>query len=109
MKNAILHGETLIHTINSLPSGAKKIIVKGDYHIIAPSETSGNHHVIDIKDGVEFYEKDGVLYLVNEVPTDVRCIVKERHDNITLYPGVWEIDRQKEYDYLTMEKRNVAD
>lgn len=109
MKNAILHGECIIHTISSLPAGAKKVKTQGEHHIIAPSETSGNHHVIDIKEGVEFYEKGGVLYMKNDVPTDVRCIIKERHDNITLDPGVWEIDSQQETDYLTMERRAVAD
>lgn len=108
MKNAILHGEVILHK-STLPTGAKKVSTKGSYHIIASSETSGNHHVIDVHDGVEFYEKDGVLYMKNEVSTDVRCVVKERHDNITLDPGVWEIDKQQEFDYLTMEKRNVAD
>lgn len=109
MKDAYIHGEVLLHTIKELPEWAKKLSTKGDYHIVAPSEITGNHHVIDVHDGVEFYEKDGILYLKNDVPTDIRCVVKERHDNITLDPGIWEIDRQKEFDYLTMEKRNVAD
>ena len=76
---------------STLPKGLKKINTKGDYHIIAKSEQSGNHHVIDLKDGVEFYEKDGVLYLVNDIETNVRCLIKERHDNITLGPDRdWE-------------------
>lgn len=65
--------------------------------------------MVDVKDGVEFYEKDGILYLKNDVETQVRCLVKERHDNITLEPGIWEIDFQQEYDYLKEEKRRVSD
>jgi hypothetical protein len=109
MKDVILHGECLIHKIDKMPKGVGKVKTHDDCHVIAPSETSGNHHVIDIKEGVEFYEKDGVLYLKNDVETDVRCIVKERHDNITLEPGIWEIDKQQEYDYFTESHRNIAD
>jgi len=105
----VLHGEVSLRKVNSIPKSAKKVTIKGQYHIIAESEVSGNHHVIDIKDGVEFYEQDGVLYLKNDVETDVRCVVKERHDNITLSPGIWEVDKQQEYDYYTESHRNVAD
>lgn len=109
MKDAILHGEVLIYKIDSLPEDAKKKETLEDSFIIAPSETTGNHHVIDCKEGVEFYEKDGVLYLKNDVETQVRCVLKERHDEITLEPGIWEIDKQREYDYFTESHRYVAD
>lgn len=102
-----LHGETCIYR-SELPKGAVKKIVK-EYQIIAPSETSGNHHVIDAIDGVEFYEHEGTIFVKNEVPATVRCLVKERHDDITLDPGVWKIDFQKEYDYLSDEARVVRD
>ncbi len=108
MKDAILHGECLLHK-SELPSDAKKLKTSGDYHIIAPSEISGNHHVIDLKDGVEFYEHEGTLFMKNTVLTEVRCVVKDRHDNITLEPSVWEIDKQREYDYFTLSHRAVAD
>lgn len=104
-----LHGEVSIRKINKMPSEVKSVKTTGTYHIVADSETSGNHHVIDLKDGVEFFEKDGVLYLKNNVETEIRCVVKERHDNITLSPGIWEIDKQQEYDYFTESHRNVAD
>lgn len=35
--------------------------------------------------------------------------MKERHDNIVLEPAIWEIDKQKEYDYFTDSHRKVAD
>ncbi len=105
----ILHGESQINKIARLPQGVKKIKTKGSFHIIAESETSGNHHVVDIHDGVEFYEKDGTLYLKNDTKTQVRCVVKDRHDAITLEPGTWEIDFQQEYDYISEETRRVAD
>lgn len=105
----ILHGETLINKIKSLPIGANKVKTKGQYKIVAESEVTGNHHVIDLKEGVEFYEKDGTLYLKNDIETQVRCVIADRHDAIKLEPGIYEIDFQQEYDYLSEEIRSVAD
>lgn len=102
-----LHGETCLFK-SELPTGAKKKTVK-KYQIIAPSEQSGNHHVVDVEQGVDIYEHEWTLFIKNDVPATVRCIVKERHDNITLEPGVWEVGFQKEYDYLSDESRIVAD
>ena len=105
------HGECIINKVNELPKGLTKanLFKKGCYRI-ADSEQSGNFHLLEAKDGVELFEDtDGVLWLKNDVPTDVYCAVKERHDNITLEPGIWEIDRAVEFDYLTRMKRQVAD
>ena len=104
------HGELgIFQTNKAIPEGANRVKAKDGRYIVADSETTGNHHCVEEKEGVELYEKDGVLYLKNEVPVDVYCVIKERHDNITLEPGVWEIEPAKEYDYLSREVRNVAD
>lgn len=106
----VFHGECFINKIKELPSGLSKAkkFNKNSYKL-ADSETTGNHHLLEAKEGVELYEKNGVLYLANEVPCDVYCAIENRHDNITLEPGVWEIDRVQEYDYLTGLSRKVAD
>ena len=102
------HGELCIFSGASLPRDAKKLDCKGDYKL-ADSETSGNHHMLEVKEGVEIYEHEGTLFVKTSVPTDVYCVVKERHDNQTLEPGVYEISPAQEYDHLTQEKRRVAD
>ena len=108
MRKCIVHGEAFVSE-SKIPQGAVRIDVKEAFKIIANSETTGNHHVIDVKEGVEFFEKDGVLYLKNEVETDVRCMLTERHDNITLPVGEWEIGIQQEYDPFEARTRRVAD
>lgn len=105
----ISHGEVNFFNNAQLPNDAQKLTPKNNQYKVADSETTGNFHMVEAKEGVEMYEKDGVFYLKNEVETDVFCVVEERHDRITLDPGVWEIDAAQEYDYLTQEKRNVAD
>lgn len=105
------HGEVILIKTDKLPEGLKLVdkFKKGCFKL-ADSETSGNFHLLEAKEGVELFEDaTGVLWLKNEVPTDVYCAVKERHDNITLEPGIWEIDRAQEFDYLTGMKRKVSD
>ena len=107
----IFHGEVVLTKVNKMPEGLKavKLFKKYSYKL-ADSETTGNHHLLEAKEGVELFEDaNGVLWLKNDVPTDVYCAIKERHDNITLEPGIWEIDRAVEHDYLTGMKRQVAD
>lgn len=105
------HGECIINKVNEMPKGLKKAkLFNKESYKLADSETSGNHHLLEAKEGVELYEDaNGVLWLKNDVPTDVFCAIKERHDNITLEPGIWEIDRAQEHDYLTGMVRKVAD
>ena len=112
MKNeTIFHGEVILIKKDKLPEGLKKVkLFKKGCYKLADSETTGNHHLLEAKEGVELFEDaNGVLWLKNEVPTDVFCAIKERHDNKTCAPGVWEIDRAKEYDYAQEMHRKVAD
>jgi hypothetical protein len=107
----IFHGEVTIHKVNELPTGLKKAkLFNNKSYKLSDSETKGNHHLLESKEGVELFEdSNGVLWLKNDVPCDVFCAIKERHDNITLEPGIWEIDRAQEHDYLTGMKRDVSD
>jgi hypothetical protein len=108
MKKTIVHGEAFIHE-SKIPEGASKVKINGDYKIIAPSETTGNHHVVEITEDVEFYEKDGVLYFRNESPTSVRCVIADRHDAIEIPCGEWEIGIAQEYDPFEARSIRVAD
>ena len=57
----ILHGECIIFE-SSIPSDATPEMLTGEFTIIAPSETTGNHHVVDLHPGVEFFNKGGTRY-----------------------------------------------
>lgn len=106
----ILHGEAMIMK-GVLPKTAVKIKPSHvGYHVIADSETTGNHHVVDHNEMVSFYmDADGTMYMVNEEPTQVRCLHPNRHDSIPLEAGCWEFGLQKEYDHFAEELRNVRD
>ena len=105
-----LHGEAMIFR-SKLPKSAKPIKPSNPgYHIIADSETTGNHHVVDVEDGVQFYmDEDGTMFMVNEKETQVRCVHADRHDTKPLEPGCWEFGVQQEYDHLAQHLQKVRD
>lgn len=107
------HGEVIIIKSGQLPlSSELKKTILFDYNTykLADSETTGNHHLLEAKDGAELFEdNNGVLWLKNEIPCNVFCAVKGRHNIITLEPGIWKIDKAQEYDYLTEMTRNISD
>jgi len=102
-----LHGECLIVEAN-IPSDAKLLTVEG-YLKIADSETTGNHHVVDCDEYVEFFESNGVQYMKNSKPANVRCIHIDRHDDISIPEGTWMFDASLEYDYFTESLQRVRD
>lgn len=106
----ILHGEAMCFH-SKLPKGAVEIKPSNiSFHIIADSETTGNHHVVDAGEGIKFYKDDaGTCYMVNEKDTQVRCVIDNRHDAKVLEAGVWEFGIQKEYDHFEQNLRNVRD
>jgi len=103
-----LHGECLIKEAK-IPADAVLEEHNELRVIIAESEVTGNHHVIDRKAGVEFLKTEGKRFMRNSVPTQVSCVISERHTAIDIPPGEWEIGAQQEYDYITQMKQNVAD
>jgi len=106
--NKAIHGEILF-VETKIPKDAKKIDVKTNFFIVGKSETHGNDHRISVKEGVELYEKNGVLYVKNEVETEVFCPNKDRHDTRTLPISEWEIKKAWDFDFLADKERVVTD
>jgi len=107
----ILHGEAMLFQVTEIPSSAKKIKSSHQsYHIIADSETTGNHHVVDCDESMEFFmDENGSMFMRNEKPTQVRCVQANRHTEIPLAPGTWEFGIQQEYDHFAQHLRQVRD
>lgn len=108
--DVILHGEAMIFK-SKLSSTAKHLEPSNkEYHIIADSETTGNHHVVNANEGVEFFmDDDGVMFMVAEKPTAVRCLHENRHSTVEIAPGTYEFGIQEEYDNYAEQKRKVRD
>jgi hypothetical protein len=113
MNELILHGEAMIFK-STLPDNIKQIQptnVGLGFHIIADSETTGNHHVVDVNESTSFFTNDdaSVTYMSNTKPTVVRCLLADRHTDVTLPAGTWEFGIQKEYDHFEQHLKNVRD
>lgn len=106
---AIIHGECIIFQ-SQVPQDAVLEKHNTSQVIIANSEVTGNHHVIDRpSNAVQFFTKDKKRYMRNSEPTNVRCVIADRHTAIPIPAGDWEIGVQQEFDYISMAKRNVQD
>ena len=110
-KRVICHGECVILQCDTLPADAIAETQTGCFTIVANSEVTGNHHVIDNKPGVTFLNspKTGKRYMNSSVDTSIRCVMAERHTEIPLPAGLYEMGIAQEFDYLSQAKRNVAD
>lgn len=106
---AVLHGECLIFEAKIPQDAVKENTKNSGYEIIADSETTGNHHVIDLEPGIEFFKKGETRFVKNSKPMNVRCLHADRHDTIQLPAGEYQIGYQQEFDYFEMAKRNVRD
>lgn len=110
-EEVILHGEAMVFPTNKLPKTVKRIQpTNNEYHIIADSETTGNHHIVDVKQDTEFYmDENGTMYMVAPTDTQVSCVQESRHSPIQIPAGTYEFGIQQEYDYFAENYRNVAD
>ena len=108
MMRKVNHGEVVLKEVNKVPSDAKKIDCKG-FVVVGESETLGNDHRVSVLEDTAVYEKNGVLYIRNESPSQVYCPHESRHSTVELPATTWRVDIAQEYDYLLNEKRNVAD
>ena len=103
MKNAIYRqGDVLIRRIQSLPKQAAQPRLTG---ILAYGEATGHAHKVEDLAHAEVLEIGNGLYL--RVGEDGVRVVHEEHGAITLPPGNYEVEVQREYTPEAI--RNVAD
>jgi len=110
---AWLHGECIIQE-SILPSEVKAVqlpMYGEKAAIIAASEVTGNHHVIDMVPGINFFEEASSLkrFVQNSVPMTVRCVMADRHTEVVVPPGTYHLGVQQEYDYVKEQLIKVRD
>ena len=95
-------GDVLLRTVLSIPSGAAR---KQTRAVLAYGEATGHCHEA-IGEGVELYERDGVLYLA--APAGAR-VTHQEHQAVALPPGNYQVGIVQEYDHFAEEARSVQD
>lgn len=101
--NQLQQGDVNLTKIISIPHGVRKVKKSKLGYVLMHGE-SGNTHVI--KDEIQLFEKDDILYMKNEFNVD---LVHEEHKTLRIEPGIWEITPTHEYDYFEDSARNVRD
>lgn len=108
MKNQIARksfqqGDVLGRKLKTLPDGEQKII--GRKRLVLAHGESGHSHVIE-DDAAELIQIGERMLLKL---TKAATVKHEEHGPITLSPGIWEIGRVTEYDWLSRMERQVVD
>ena len=100
-------GDVLCTKLESLPEeGARKKIKRTKRGLVlAEGEATGHAHIIEDTDAELIQIGERMLLNLTKSAT----IKHDEHGPITLEPGIWEIGRVREKDWLNDMVRTVAD
>jgi hypothetical protein len=98
-------GDVNIESCDSIPKDAKPLPLENGLYVIARGETTGHKHALEA-DGVEVYEKDGLMYV--KVSREVQ-LKHEEHKPVTIPRGTFKMWGVREYDHAKEEARRVQD
>lgn len=104
----INHGEVVLKEVSEIPASAVEKKFSG-HVVVGESETVGNDHRVTVLPDTQVLIDEATIYINNASDTDIHCPHSARHDTVVLPSGKWRVDIAQEFDYLAMEKRNVAD
>lgn len=99
------HGDLVLEKVSAIPTGAKRIKISKGF-VVERGEGSHVHSLLTTE-GVEAYEKDGVLYLKVEKKVDL--LDHEEHGVQTYEPGIYRKGIELEYDAERDEARRTQD
>ena len=96
-------GDVLLRRLDKMPHGERKVVSRGRC-VLAHGE-SGHAHVVEDSEAELIAIGERMLLTIAK-PTPVR---HEEHGVRTLEPGIWDVGRVREYDYLSEMVRPVQD
>jgi len=86
-----------------VPNDAKRTAKKRV--VLAEGETTGHAHRIN-STGAELFDLNGRMFLKVVEPA---MLTHEEHKHIEIDPGIYEVGRVREYDWLQKMERKVID
>ena len=99
-------GDVIARQVTALPTGVQPRQPSPRGIVLAEGEVTGHAHVA-VGPELSCYEKDGLLYLV--IGEGGAGVQHEEHAPQQWAPGIYEIDRVREKDYLADMVRQVKD
>jgi hypothetical protein len=103
--NNYRHGDVDLLGIEKLPEGLKEIKHDGSF-ILAYGEATGHHHKITAERLRIYQDAEGKHYL--QVGESAE-LTHQEHKTITILPGIYRQEQEREYDYWSQSTRRVLD
>lgn len=100
----IQQGDVILTRLSEMPEGVQVLKAKKRC-VIAEGEHTGHAHVIEDDDAQLIQIGERMLLKLAKGA----IVQHEEHKAIKLSPGIWEIGRVKEFDYLSQMTRQVMD
>jgi len=95
-------GDVVLRKLDSIPAGEQKITRK---RLVLAHGESGHSHVIEDDEAELIQIGERMLLKLTRAAT----VVHEEHKPIHLAPGIWEVGRVREFDWLSRMERQVVD
>jgi len=108
MPNIYRHGDIILKPIEKLPENLK-VVSKENEFVLARGETTGHKHLLVAEEPQSMeilQDKNGRYYLKFYKPVK---LTHEEHKTLTIEPGIYEVFREREYDYFEDEINWVVD
>ena len=107
MKTKLQQGDVLLRQVTSIPDGPRTLVKKNNQGemVLAEGEVTGHYHGIMEHDSEMFMVGDKTFMDLKSPAT----LTHQEHGHITVEPGIWEIGRVQEYDYMSKMVKPVAD
>lgn len=102
--NMFQQGDVLIKKVDCVPNG-RILPRKNGRIILAEGEATGHCHSINVEDADLIQEGEKILLRLGQKA----ALTHEEHKLITLEPGIYEIGRVVEKDWLSGMTRQVKD
>lgn len=96
-------GDVLGRKLDEMPPGQQKSL--GRKTLVLAHGESGHSHVIEDDEAELIQIGERMLLKLTKAAT----VTHEEHKAIRLSPGIWEIGRVQEYDWLSRMQRQVVD
>lgn len=106
MKQPLRHGDVVIKPITRLPNSLSSEAILANKLVVAYGESTGHSHVLKCAEPIYYYRDGGKLYF--EL-TDIGTLTHQEHKTITIEPGSFEIEIERERDPFLEEIKQVID
>lgn len=98
-------GDVLMLRVDGMPPGATPVEPGARGNVLAEGEATGHAHAVPAAHATMW--RSGEKLFLNV--TAHTAVTHQEHKPVELEPGIWEIGRVREWDYLSDMARTVAD